>query len=182
MSRPIRYTFILALAALATVFAAVSGWRFARASAPLNGPIIIVSIDSLRADRLPAYGYTGVRTPALDALAADGVVFERAYAHSPSTLPSHAAMLTGRLPFETGVRDNVGFTLKTSERPLAQMLRDRGYATGGVVSAFALRKATGSATDSISSTATCGRTPPARPRSDTSSATAPRPKRLPSAG
>jgi len=143
MSRPIRYTFILALAALATVFAAVSGWRFARASAPLNGPIIIVSIDSLRADRLPAYGYTGVRTPALDALAADGVVFERAYAHSPSTLPSHAAMLTGRLPFETGVRDNVGFTLKTSERPLAQMLRDRGYATGGVVSAFALRKATG---------------------------------------
>ena len=52
-------------------------------------------------------------------------------------------MLTGRLPFETGVRDNVGFTLKTSERSLAQMLRDRGYATGGVVSAFALRKATG---------------------------------------
>jgi choline-sulfatase len=143
VSRPIRFTFILGLAALATVFAAVGGWRFARASAPLNGPIIIVSIDSLRADRLPAYGYTGVRTPALDALAADGVVFERAYSHSPSTLPSHAAMLTGRLPFETGVRDNVGFTLKTSERSLAQMLRDRGYATGGVVSAFALRKATG---------------------------------------
>lgn len=143
MSRPIRFTFILGLAALATVFAAVGGWRFARASAPLNGPIIIVSIDSLRADRLPAYGYAGVRTPALDALAADGVIFERAYSHSPSTLPSHAAMLTGRLPFETGVRDNVGFTLKTSERSLAQMLRDRGYATGAVVSAFALRKATG---------------------------------------
>ena len=143
MSRPIRYTFILGLAALATVFAGVGGWRFARASAPLNGPIIIVSIDSLRADRLPAYGYTGVRTPALDALAADGVVFERAYSHSPSTLPAHAAMLTGRLPFETGVRDNVGFTLKSNERSLAQMLRDRGYTTGGVVSAFALRKSTG---------------------------------------
>jgi tetratricopeptide (TPR) repeat protein len=52
-------------------------------------------------------------------------------------------MLTGRLPFETGVRDNVGFTLKASERSLAQMLRDRGYATGGVVSGFALRKSTG---------------------------------------
>src|SRR5262245_47877645 len=128
MSRPFRFTFILGLAALATSLAAVGGWRFARASAPLNGPIVILSIDSLRADRLPAYGYTGVRTPAIDALAADSVVFERAYAHSPQTLPAHAAILTGRLPFETGVRDNVGFALKSSERSLAQMLRDRGYA------------------------------------------------------
>ena len=143
MSRPIRFTFILGLAALATSLAAVGGWRFARASAPLSGPIIVVSVDSLRADRLPAYGYAGVRTPAIDALAADGVVFDRAYAHSPQTLPSHTAMLTGRLPFETGVRDNVGFTLKTSERSLAQMLHDRGYATGAVVSSFALRKTTG---------------------------------------
>jgi choline-sulfatase len=143
MSRPIRFTFIFGLAALATSLAALGGWRFARASAPLNGPIIIISIDSLRADRLPAYGYTGVRTPAIDALAADGVLFERAYAHSPQTLPAHTAILTGRLPFETGVRDNVGFVLKASERSLAQMLRDRGYATGAVVSGFALRKATG---------------------------------------
>ena len=143
MSRPFRYTFILFLAALATGLAALGGWRFARASAPLNGPIIIVSIDTLRADRLPAYGYKGVRTPAIDALAADGVVFERAYAHSPQTLPAHAAILTGRLPFETGVRDNVGFTLKAGERSLAHMLRDRGYATGAVVSGFALRKSTG---------------------------------------
>jgi len=143
VSRPIRFTFILGLAALATSLAAVGGWRFARASAPLSGPIIIISIDSLRADHLPAYGYTGVRTPAIVALAADGVVFERAYAHAPQTLPAHAAMLTGRLPFETGVRDNVGFTLKPTERSLAQMLRDRGYATGAVVSSFALRKSTG---------------------------------------
>jgi choline-sulfatase len=143
VSRPLRFTFILGLAALATIFAAVGGWRFARASAPLSGPIVVISIDSLRADRLPAYGYTGVRTPALDALAADGVVFERAYSHSPATLPAHAAMLTGRLPFESGVRDNVGFTLKASERSLGHMLRDRGYATGAVVSGFALRRATG---------------------------------------
>jgi choline-sulfatase len=143
VSRPIRFTFILGLAALATALAAAGGWRFARASAPLSGPIVIVSIDSLRADHLPAYSYTGVHTPAIDALAADGVVFERAYAHTPQTLPAHASILTGRLPFETGVRDNVGFALKASERSLAQMLHDRGYATGGVVSAFALRKATG---------------------------------------
>ena len=76
----------------------------------VSGPIIIISIDTLRADHLPAYGYKKVRTPAIDALAADGVVFERAYSHAPQTLPAHAAMLSGRLPFETGVRDNVGFT------------------------------------------------------------------------
>ena len=143
MSRPFRFTFILGLAALATSLAAAGGWRFARASAPLSGPIIVVSIDTLRADHLPAYGYAGVRTPAIDALAADGVVFERAYSHAPQSLPAHASILTGRLPFEIGVRDNVGFALKAGERSLAHMLHDRGYATGGVVSAFALRKETG---------------------------------------
>ncbi len=70
-------------------------------------------------------------------------MFERAYSHAPQTLPAHAAMLSGRLPFETGVRDNVGFAVKTGERLLPQMLRDRGYATGGVVSAYVLRKDTG---------------------------------------
>ncbi len=123
--------------------AAVGGWRYARASAPVSGPIIVISIDTLRADHLPAYGYTKVRTPAMDALAADGVVFERAYSHAPQTLPAHASLLSGRLPFETGVRDNIGFTVRAGERLLAQMLHDRGYATGGVVSAFVLRRDTG---------------------------------------
>src|ERR671937_3233614 len=142
MSRPVRFTLIIFLAALGTTLAAVGGWRYARASAPLSGPIIVISIDTLRADHLPAYGYKKVKTPALDALAADGVVFERAYSHAPQTLPAHAALLSGRLPFETGVRDNVGFTLK-SERLLPQMLHERGYATGGIVSAFVLRTETG---------------------------------------
>jgi arylsulfatase A-like enzyme/tetratricopeptide (TPR) repeat protein len=143
VSRPIRFTFILALAAAATVFAAVGGWRYARASAPLSGPINVLSIDTLRADHLPAYGYRGVKTPAIDVLAADGVVFERAFAHTPQTLPAHMAMLTGRLPFENGVRDDIGFALKSGERLLPSMLRDRGYATGGVVSTLLLRKDTG---------------------------------------
>jgi arylsulfatase A-like enzyme/predicted Zn-dependent protease len=128
---------------MGTGLAAVSGWRYARASAPVNGPIIIISIDTLRADHLPVYGYKKGRTPAIDALAADGVVFERAYSHAPETLPAHAALLSGRLPFETGVRDNVGFTVKPGERLLPEMLHDRGYATAGVVSAFVLRKETG---------------------------------------
>ncbi|HEV2984668.1 MAG TPA: sulfatase-like hydrolase/transferase [Vicinamibacterales bacterium] len=143
MPRPFRYTFILALVALATGLAAAGGWRYARASAPVSGPIIVVSIDTLRADHLPAYGYRKVKTPAIDALAADGVVFERAYSHAPQTLPAHAALLSGRLPFETGVRDNVGFTVRPGERMLPQMLRERGFATGGVVSAYVLRKETG---------------------------------------
>jgi tetratricopeptide (TPR) repeat protein len=143
VSRPFRYTFILVLAAVGTALAAVGGWRYARASAPVSGPIILISIDTLRADHLPAYGYTRVKTPAIDALAADGVVFDHAYSHAPQTLPAHAALLSGRLPFETGVRDNVGFTVKPGERMLPQMLHERGFATGGVVSAFVLRRETG---------------------------------------
>jgi len=143
LSRPIRYTFILILTALGTALAAVGGWRYARASAPASGPIVLISIDTLRADHLPAYGYQRVKTPVIDTLAADGIVFERAYSHAPQTLPAHAALLSGRLPFETGVRDNIGFTVKPGERLLPQLLRERGYATAGVVSAFVLRKETG---------------------------------------
>jgi arylsulfatase A-like enzyme/Flp pilus assembly protein TadD len=143
VSRPLRFTFILILAGLGTGLAAVGGWRYARASAPVSGPIIVISIDTLRADHLPVYGYTKVKTPAIDALAADGAVFERAYSHAPQTLPAHASMLSGQLPFETGVRDNVGFTVKAGERLLPQMLRERGFATGGIVSAYVLRKETG---------------------------------------
>src|SRR5262249_26428351 len=122
MARPLRYTCILGLAALATILAAVGGWRYARASAPVNGPIILISIDTLRAAHLPAYGYRHVNTPAIDALAVDGVVFERAYSHAPLTLPAHVAMLSGRLPFETGVRDDAGFAVKPTERLLPQLL------------------------------------------------------------
>ena len=143
MSRPFRYTFILIIVALAVGLAAAGGWRYARASSPVSGPIVVISIDTLRADRLPAYGYSRVKTPAIDALATDGVLFERAYSHAPQTLPAHAALLSGRLPFETGVRDNIGFTIGSDVRLLPQMLRDRGFATGGVVSSFVLRKDTG---------------------------------------
>jgi arylsulfatase A-like enzyme/Flp pilus assembly protein TadD len=143
VSRPFRFTFIIFLAALGTALAAVGGWRYARASAPLSGPIVVISIDTLRADHLPAYGYRKVKTPAIDALAADGVVFERAYSHAPQTLPAHASLLSGRLPFEHGVRDNIGFAVKPGERLLPQLLRDRGYSTAGIVSAYVLRKETG---------------------------------------
>ena len=114
MARPIRYTVILALVALGATLAAVGGWRYARASAPVPGPIILISIDTLRADHLPAYGYRNVTTPAIDALARDGIVFERAYSHSVQTLPAHVALLSGRLPFDTGVRDEGAQSRPTS--------------------------------------------------------------------
>src|SRR5687768_5632039 len=141
--RPFRRTLILLSVGLGTALSAAGGWRYARASAPVSGPIIIISIDTLRADRLPVYGYQHVKTPAIDLLAANGVVFERAYSHAPQTLPAHTALLAGRLPFETGVRDDVGMTVRPGERLLPELLRDRGYSTAAVVSGSRLQKATG---------------------------------------
>ena len=134
---------IVGLVSVGTALSAVGGWRYARASAPVSGPIVLLSVDSLRADHLPVYGYPALRTPSIDALALDGVVFERAYSHVPQTLPAHASLLTGRLPFETGVRDNAGPPIKRDERLLAEILADRGYATAGVVSSYSLRPSTG---------------------------------------
>lgn len=108
-----------------------------------QGPIILISIDTLRADHLPLYGYTAGRTPAIDALARDAVVFDAAYAHAPQTLPSHLSILSGLLPFEHGVRDNIGFTLKPGTRMLQDYLHGRGYTTAGFVSAYVIRKETG---------------------------------------
>jgi arylsulfatase A-like enzyme/Flp pilus assembly protein TadD len=143
LARPFRYTFILVLVAVCTAMAAVGGWHYARASSPVSGPIILISVDTLRADRLSVYGGSRVRTPTIEALAADGVVFERAYTHSPQTLPAHASMLSGRLPFRTGVRDNVGFAIGPNARMIAEVLRDRDYRTAGIVSSYVLRKETG---------------------------------------
>ena len=108
-----------------------------------RGPIIVISIDTLRADHLPAYGYNGGRTPAIDALVADSVLFERAYTHSPLTLPAHVSILSGQLPQHHGVRDNVGFSVKPDQKLLPGLLREHGYATAGVVSSAVLREATG---------------------------------------
>ncbi|MEZ5316610.1 MAG: sulfatase-like hydrolase/transferase [Vicinamibacterales bacterium] len=129
-------------ALLAIVGVAAAAWAL-WPGARRQGPVILISIDTLRADHLPVYGYTAGRTPTLDALARDAIVFDRAYAHAPQTLPSHTSMLTGLLPFEHGVRDNLGFTLGDDHPVLPELLRAAGYATGGFVSAYVLRSATG---------------------------------------
>jgi choline-sulfatase len=109
----------------------------------VDGPVIVISIDTLRADRLPAYGYRQGVAPTIDQLAADGVLFENAYAHSPQTLPSHTSIFTGRLPFAHGVRDNVGFVVPPDTNTLALRLKDAGYTTAAFVSSFVLRRQVG---------------------------------------
>jgi arylsulfatase A-like enzyme/Flp pilus assembly protein TadD len=111
--------------------------------AALDIPVFIISIDTLRADRLPAYGYTKGSTPAIDRLRADSILFEQAYSHVPLTLPSHASIFTGLLPPDHGVRNNVGYHLSGDLPTLPQLLRNHGYATGAAVSSWVLRNDTG---------------------------------------
>src|SRR6188472_4526446 len=120
-----------ALIAATLVALAAGAWLyFARPwGSPANarvGAVIFISIDTLRADRLPLYGSTRTRTPNIDRLAGDGVVFENAYSHSPQTLPSHTSILSGELPFEHGVRDNIGFNVKPGQRFLQHYLKEAG--------------------------------------------------------
>jgi arylsulfatase A-like enzyme/Flp pilus assembly protein TadD len=112
--------------------------------APEGTPVILISVDTLRSDRLPAYGYNKVGTPAIDRLRQDSVLFEHAYATVPLTLPSHATALTGLLPPAHRVRDNMGYRLETNGIPyLPRDLKALGYATGAAVSTFVLRGSSG---------------------------------------
>jgi arylsulfatase A-like enzyme len=106
--------------------------------------VVIVTIDTPRADRLPAYGYKGVETPNLDALRRDAVLFQNAYSHCPLTLPSHVSLFSGLLPPAHGVRNNLGYRFDAAAHPsLPTLLKGAGYATGAAVSSWVLRQETG---------------------------------------
>ncbi len=106
--------------------------------------IVLVSIDTLRSDHLPIYGYRGVDTPAIDRLGADALVFEHAYSNVPLTLPSHASILTGELPDRHRVRDNSGYPLDVARHPtLAMRLKAQGYSSAGFVSVYLLNPGSG---------------------------------------
>jgi len=100
--------------------------------------VLLVTIDTLRADRVGAYGSPLGITPTLDRFAAEGVRYEMARAHVPLTLPSHATIMTGRYPFANGVRDNGSFRLDASHPTLAGTLKQAGYSTAAFVGAFVL--------------------------------------------
>jgi len=101
--------------------------------------LVIVTLDTVRADRLGCYGHAGGLTPNIDKLAARAVLFEDASSAVPITLPSHATLFTGRYPSATGVRNNGTFVVPESETTLAERLRDRGWKTGAVVAAYPLQ-------------------------------------------
>ena len=99
--------------------------------------VLLVTIDTLRADALGAYGGPAA-TPALDRLAEEGVRFDFAHAHAVVTLPSHASLLSGRYPFQHGIRDNLGYRFPAGMQTAATLLKGAGYATAAFVSAFPL--------------------------------------------
>jgi choline-sulfatase len=135
-----------ALAALAALAEIIAGCRRPAPAAMTfpGAPIVLISIDTLRSDHLPAYGYRGVATPAVDALRRDALLFERVYCHYPMTLPSHVSLLSGELPPVSGVRDNSGFPFESSRHSfLPRLLKQAGYDTGAVVSASVLAAGTG---------------------------------------
>jgi len=100
--------------------------------------IILVTIDTLRADSVGFAGNTKVKTPFLDKLASEGLVFANAHAHNVITLPSHTNILTGLYPYQHGVRDNAGYKLSPKFETVATMLRRAGYATGAFIGAYPL--------------------------------------------
>lgn len=137
-----RRTAIWGAIALAIVLASAAAFRWfgggPTARVEPAGDIILVTIDTLRADAPGYAGNTRVKTPFLDALAARGTVFTHAHAHNVVTLPSHTNILTGLYPWQHGVRDNAGFTLSSKHPTVAEQLRGAGFATGAFVSAFPL--------------------------------------------
>jgi arylsulfatase A-like enzyme/Tfp pilus assembly protein PilF len=140
-----RRTLLFAAAGL-VVIAAVSLLVLARRRAPVAAPpaagghpdLIVVTLDTTRADCLSCYGATSVRTPTLDSFAAAGVLFKKCATQTPLTLPSHTTLMTGTLPLYHGVRDNGAYIVPQKLVTLAELLKARGYETGAFVGAWVL--------------------------------------------
>ena len=118
------------------LFAAVGVLAAAKTAPSVN--VVVVTIDTLRADHLGCYGYKLIRTPNIDALAADSVRFERAYTPVPVTLPAHTVIFTGTYPTLSGMHDFSGNRLNTNQPTLATVLKQQGYATGAVIGSAVL--------------------------------------------
>jgi arylsulfatase A-like enzyme/tetratricopeptide (TPR) repeat protein len=141
---PLAAVGILAAAALAWIFlgrpgagAGTIGRLWARQGVKKPN-VILVTMDTTRADHLACYGYPGVRTPTLDALAGRGVLFEQAATAAPLTLPAHSTIMTGMYPTYHGVRINGNTALSDEQTTLAEVLSAQGYRTGAFIGAFVL--------------------------------------------
>ena len=110
-----------------------------RTPPPADGHhVVVISIDTLRADHLGCYGHPDVRSPRLDQLASQGALFEHAIAAAPTTLASHTSLLTGRWPHHHGVPRN-GFVIDSSNLMLAEVLREAGYQTAAFIGGYPLK-------------------------------------------
>jgi len=127
--------FLLALAAVSTTLEKHPPPKEESLTTP---SVLLITLDTVRADHIGCYGYSRIETPAIDGLASDGVRFENAYAQVPITLPSHAVILTGTYPLFSGVRDFTSPPLPINIPTLAEMLRRSGYQTAAFVSSFVL--------------------------------------------
>src|SRR5882762_651420 len=115
------------------LFLSIAGLPLSLSAATSANPatnVVVITIDTLRPDHLGCYGYKQIRTPNIDALAADGVRFERAYTSVPVTLPSHTVIFTGTYPTYSGMHDFAANKLNPTQPTLASVLKEHGYVTG----------------------------------------------------
>ncbi|HZR84147.1 MAG TPA: sulfatase [Candidatus Binatia bacterium] len=131
---------ILGVVAIVAILAGVGAWAAFRRPTKLN--VLLITVDTLRADHVGAYGYRRATTPNLDALAAESKVFRLAFSQAPETNPSLASVMTCLYPHETTVYRNFHL-LPSKPRTLAEILAARGLATGAVVTNFSLRRGSG---------------------------------------
>jgi arylsulfatase A-like enzyme/Flp pilus assembly protein TadD len=137
-NRPVRRTILLILSlGLANILPGCDGEKGEKN--PLaHHNVLLITLDTTRADRLGCYGYANAKTPALDALAARGFLFEDAVAQVPLTLPSHGTIMTGRFPKEFGVRINNQGAIGSTHPTLASIFKEHGYRTAAFVATFVL--------------------------------------------
>ena len=112
--------------------------NFARLKDGRDFSVILITVDTLRADKVGCYGNTAVRTPTMDGFAARGIRFESCISQTPLTLPSHTTIMTGTLPLFHGVRDNGGFVVPAEVQTMAESFKARGYDTAAFVAAYVL--------------------------------------------
>ncbi len=131
-------TVLAALAALAAVRFLARKRDFSRFRGDREFNCILITVDTLRADRLGCYGFPRIKTPVIDGFAGRGIKFENCIAQTPLTLPSHTSLLTGTYPFYHGVRDNGGFVVPKEIKTLAEAFKESGYETAAFVGAYVL--------------------------------------------
>lgn len=113
-------------------------WSVAPAAEKAGPNVVVITIDTLRADHLACYGYKRIKTPNIDQLAKSGVRFSNAFTAVPITLPSHTALMTGQYPMATGVHDFSGNKLPPGSMTLARVLQSHGYSTAAFIASAAL--------------------------------------------